>query len=147
AAAPPPPRQRWRPPPPPIWMGGNPTTARQRVAQYGDGWCPFPAPPQLAQTAGTAAITSPEDLSTAIDDLRRRCDAVGKDWSALDITFTNFEGGSPTGDDFNADAYLGGLEKLAAVGVTWVSVHLPGDSVAHALDTLERFRTEVIDAI
>jgi probable F420-dependent oxidoreductase len=134
-------------PHPPIWIGGNTTTARQRVAQYGDGWCPFPAPPQLAQTAGTAAITSPEDLSTAIDDLRRRCDAVGKDWSALDITFTNFEGGSPAGADFNADAYLGGLEKLAAAGVTWVSVHLPGDSIARALDTLERFRTEVIDAI
>jgi hypothetical protein len=31
--------------------------------------------------------------------------------------------------------------------VTWVSVHLPGDSIARALDTLERFRTEVIDAI
>ena len=47
-------------PHPPIWIGGNTTTARQRVAQYGDGWCPFPAPPQLAQTAGTAAITSVE---------------------------------------------------------------------------------------
>ncbi|MBV8789676.1 MAG: LLM class F420-dependent oxidoreductase [Mycobacterium sp.] len=134
-------------PHPPIWIGGNTTTARQRVAQYGDGWCPFPAPPQLAQTAGTASITTPEELSTAIDDLRRRCEAVGKDWSALDITFTNFEGGNPSSEDFNADAYLGGLEKLAAVGVTWVSVHLPGDSIAHALDTLERFRTEVIDAI
>ena len=30
-------------PHPPIWIGGNTTTARQRVAQYGDGWCPFPA--------------------------------------------------------------------------------------------------------
>src|ERR1700756_5260457 len=59
-------------PHPPIWIGGNTATARQRVAQYGDGWCPFPAAPQLAQTAGTAAITSPEDLSTALDDLRRR---------------------------------------------------------------------------
>ena len=32
-------------PHPPIWIGGNTTAARQRVAQYGDGWCPFPAPP------------------------------------------------------------------------------------------------------
>ncbi len=52
-------------PHPPIWIGGNTTTARQRVAQYGDGWCPFPAPPQLAQTAGTAAITSVEGLAGA----------------------------------------------------------------------------------
>jgi probable F420-dependent oxidoreductase len=134
-------------PHPPIWIGGNTTTARQRVAQYGDGWCPFPAPPQLAQTAGTAAITSAEDLSGAIDDLRRRCDAIGKDWSELDITFANFEGGNPANDDFNAEAYLDGLEKLAKLGVTWVSVHLPGDSMAHVLETLERFQALVIDAV
>src|SRR6201988_815757 len=28
-------------PHPPIWIGGNTTAARQRVALYGDGWCPF----------------------------------------------------------------------------------------------------------
>jgi probable F420-dependent oxidoreductase len=132
---------------PPIWIGGNTTTARHRVAQYGDGWCPFPAPPQLAQTAGTAVIDSVERLTDGIDDLRRRCDAAGRDPSAIDITFSNFEGGSPATDDFNADAYLGGLEKLAAVGVTWVGVHLPGDSIAHALETLDRFRKLVIDAM
>jgi probable F420-dependent oxidoreductase len=131
---------------PPIWIGGNTTTARQRVAQYGDGWCPFPAPPQLAQTAGTTAIESVEKLSECIDDLRRRCDAEGRDWSKIDITFTNFEGGSITDDAFNADAYLHGLEKLEKLGVTWVSVHLPGDSIAHVLETLDRFRTLVIDA-
>src|SRR5262249_10160525 len=132
---------------PPIWIGGNTTASRQRVALYGDGWCPFPAPPQLARTAGTAVIDSEQRLTDGIDDLRRRCDAAGRVSSAIDITFTNFEGGSPANDEFNADAYLGGLEKLAALGVTWVSVHLPGDSVAHALDTLERFRTQVVDAI
>lgn len=30
--------------------------------------------------------------------------------------------------------------------MTWVSVHLPGDSMAHALETLDRFRTLVVDA-
>ncbi|MCV7410094.1 LLM class F420-dependent oxidoreductase [Mycobacterium florentinum] len=131
---------------PPIWIGGNTTTARQRVAQYGDGWCPFPAPPQLAQTAGTAAITTTEQLAAAIDDLRRRCDAAGRDWSSIDITFANPEGGSPAADEFNADAYLEGLDNLAKLGVTWTSVHLPGDSMAHVLETLDRFRTVVIDA-
>jgi probable F420-dependent oxidoreductase len=134
-------------PHPPIWIGGNTTAARQRVAQYGDGWCPFPAPPQLAQTSGTAAIDSVQRLTECIDDLRRRCDAEGRDWSKIDITFANFEGGSPASDEFNADAYLGGLEKLEALGVTWVSVGLPGDSLAHALETLERFRARVIDAM
>src|ERR1700745_2449610 len=43
-----------RTPHPRIWTGANTAASRQRVAKYGDGWCPFPAPPQLAQTAGTA---------------------------------------------------------------------------------------------
>src|SRR5246500_5850072 len=45
-------------PHPPIWIGGNTAASRQRVAKYGDGWCPFPAPPQLAHTAGTALLRS-----------------------------------------------------------------------------------------
>ncbi|EUA15153.1 F420-dependent oxidoreductase family protein [Mycobacterium kansasii 732] len=132
--------------PPPIWIGGNTRAARRRVARYGDGWCPFPAPARLAQTAGTAAIDSVDRLADGIEDLRRNCDAAGRDWSAIDITFTNADGGSPASDGFNADAYLSGLEKLAALGVTWAHVGLPGDSLAHVLESIERFRTLVIDA-
>ena len=62
---------------------------------------------------GTAVIDSMQGLIDGIDDLRRRCDAAGRDSSAIDVTFTNFDGGSPTDDAFNADAYLDGLEKLA----------------------------------
>ncbi|SOJ52792.1 F420-dependent hydroxymycolic acid dehydrogenase [Mycobacterium simulans] len=134
-------------PHPPIWIGGNTGSARQRVALYGDGWCPFPAPPGLARTAGTATIDSLDLLADGVEDLRRRCDAAGKDWSAVDVTFTNMEGGSPASDDFDADAYLASVEKLAGLGVTWLQVGLPGDSLAHALETIDRFRTLVIDVI
>ncbi|ORB85010.1 LLM class F420-dependent oxidoreductase [Mycobacterium kansasii] len=133
-------------PHPPIWIGGNTGAARERVARYGDGWCPFAAPARLAQTAGTAAIDSIDRLADGIEDLRRRCDAAGRDWSAIDITFTNADGGSPSTDGFDANAYLLGLENLAALGVTWVQVGLPGDSLTHALESIERFRTLVIEA-
>ncbi len=59
--------------------------------------------------------------------------------------FGNFEGGSPADDDFNADAYLTGLDRLATLGVTWLQVGLPGDSLAHALEVIDRFKTLVID--
>ena len=52
----------------------------------------------------------------------------------------------PKYDDFNADAYLTGLEKLAAAGVTWVQVGLPGDSLTHVLETIDRFGSSVIKA-
>lgn len=130
-------------PHPPIWIGGNTTAARKRVVAYGDGWCPFPAPAVLAQTARTAPMDV-EALASGVDDLKRRFDEAGRDWSRIDITFTNPDGGSPGGDDFDADAYLAGLEKLTKIGVTWVQVGLPGDSLAHVLETIERFGESVI---
>ncbi|AGB22735.1 putative F420-dependent oxidoreductase, Rv2161c family [Mycobacterium sp. JS623] len=132
-------------PHPPIWIGGNTAAARRRVTTHGDGWCPFPAPAMLAQTARTAEMSS-ETLGGGIDDLRRRLEAAGRDPSDIDISFTNSEGGSPGAEDFNADAYLSGLEKLAALGVTWLQVGLPGDSLAHVLETIERFGKSVIEA-
>jgi probable F420-dependent oxidoreductase len=133
-------------PHPPIWIGGNTAAARQRVATHGDGWCPFPAPAVLAQTARTASLDSVEALADGIADLRRRLDAAGRDSSGIDITFTNIGGGNPADEHFNADAYLSALEKLAGVGVTWVQVGVPGDSLAHAVDVIERFGSSVIKA-
>jgi probable F420-dependent oxidoreductase len=130
-------------PHPPIWIGGNTAAARRRVTTHGDGWCPFPASAMLAQTARTAEMDS-GTLGEGIDDLRRRLEAAGRDPSTVDISFTNAEGGSPGADDFNADAYLSGVEKLAALGVTWLQVGLPGDSLAHALETIERFGKLVV---
>jgi len=133
-------------PHPPIWIGGNTAAARKRVVNHGDGWCPFPAPAMLAQTARTAVMDA-EVLAEGVEDLRRRFDAAGRDFTDIDITFTNADGGSPGSDDFNADAYLAGLEKLAAVGVTWVQVGLPGDNLAHVIETIERFGASVIKAV
>lgn len=59
-------------PHPPIWIGGNTVAARKRVAEHGDGWCPFAAPAGLARTAGTAVIDSVDALASGIDDMRRR---------------------------------------------------------------------------
>jgi probable F420-dependent oxidoreductase len=133
-------------PHPPIWIGGNTAAARRRVASYGDGWCPFPAPAVLAQTARTSSMETNEELKAGIDDLRRRCEDAGRDPDTLDITFSNKVGGSLGDDAFNANAYLDGIEKLAALGVTWVQAHVPGDSVAHAVEAIEKFGKLVIAA-
>jgi len=114
------------------------------VAAYGQGWCPFRAPAVLAQTARTAALESVDHLAEGIDDLRRRLEAAGRDPSDIDVVFTNDAGGSPGDDDFNADAFLTGVAALEKVGVTWVQVGVPGDSLAHALETVERFGATVI---
>jgi probable F420-dependent oxidoreductase len=133
-------------PHPPIWIGGNTGAARRRVAEFGAGWCPFPAPALLAQTARTAPLETLDDLRAGIADLHRRCDALGRDPATLDVTFTNAAGGAPGDDDFDADAFLGGAAELAAMGVTWVQVQVPGDSLARATEAIDRFGRLVIAA-
>jgi probable F420-dependent oxidoreductase len=131
-------------PHPPIWIGGNAGRARQRVADYGDGWCPFPAPASLAQTSRTVAMDTPERLAEAIDDLRRRLDGAGRDPATVDIAFGNFQGGSAGSDRFDPTAALEGLAQLESLGVTWVHVGLPGDSLTRALEAVEHYGEQVI---
>ena len=131
-------------PHPPIWIGGNSGRARQRVAEHGDGWCPFPAPATVATTARTASLDTKERFVDAVDDLRRRLDEAGRDPAAVDVCFTNPAGGDPASDSFDADAHLEGLAELARIGVTWVQVGLPGDSVDHAVEVAQHYGEHVI---
>ena len=130
--------------PPPIWIGGNTAAARRRVATHGDGWCPFPAAGVLAQTARTDPMDSLETLRAGIDDLRRRLDEAGRDPATVDVTFSNAVGGVPGTDDFDAAAYLGGVQQLADLGVTWIQVQVPGESLARATDVIAQFGEQVI---
>jgi probable F420-dependent oxidoreductase len=124
-------------PRPPIWIGGNSAAARQRVADHAEGWCPFPAPPVLARTARTTAMDSIEALAPAVDDLRRRLGRAGRSPEDIDVCFAAPPGGDP-------GEHLAALDELARIGVTWVQVRVPGDSVEHAVDAISRYGEEVI---
>ncbi len=100
----------------------------------------------MAQTARTAPLESVDRLAAGIDDLRRRLEGAGRDPADIDVTFTNDAGGSPGADDFDADAFLAGSAELEKVGVTWIQVSVPGDSLNHAVEAIERFGADVIAA-
>lgn len=131
-------------PHPPIWVGGNSVAARRRVVQRATGWCPFPAPTGLAKTTRTASLDTVAQLAGGIDDLRRRLGEAGRDPAEVDIVFANQWGGAPGTPDFNAEAYLDGLEGLAKLGVTWVHLGVPADSLARAVETIEQFGEAVV---
>ena len=128
----------------PIWIGGNSKLSRRRVAQSGDGWVPFPAPRQLAGTAKTPPLETVEDLAEMLDYLWRHVDEAGRDRDSIDVSFGTSKGGSPADDSFHADAHREGLAELATLGVNWSSVKIPGDSIDHAIETLERYGEQII---
>lgn len=131
-------------PHPPIWIGGNSGAARRRVVEHGDGWAPFPAPPQIAGTSGTATLDTIDGFARAVDDLRRRLDDADRDPATVDISFSCLAGGNPGDDDFDADAQIENVAQLADLGVTWIQVPLPGDSPARAQEAMDRYAEAVI---
>ena len=128
----------------PIWIGGNSALTRRRVARHADGWNPFPASATLARTARTQPLETLDDLAPMIDHLHREIEGAGRDPAAIDITFTTGEPGPDEAAAFRADDHLAALERMAALGVTWSSVNVPGDSVQHATEVLHRYGEEVI---
>ena len=131
-------------PHPPIWIGGNSARSRQRVADHGNGWAPFPAAPGVARTARTAPLDTVEALAKAIDDLHARLDAAGRDPHGIDICFATTAGGDPASPAFDAEAHIEGLAQLADLGVTWVQVAIPGGDLSLALGVIERYGELVI---
>lgn len=127
----------------PIWIGGNSALTRRRVAEHGDGWNPFPAPAVLAKTARTTPLEGLDDLAPMLDHLWRHVDEAGRDRADIDIAFTTGLPG-PADDGFEPDAHLEQLDRMAQIGVTWNSISVPGDSLDHAIEAVERYGKDVI---
>jgi probable F420-dependent oxidoreductase len=131
-------------PHPPIWIGGNSRLSRRRVAHYGNGWNPFPAPRLLSQTAKTPPLETLDDLRLMLDELWQYVEEAGREASEIDISFSSNAGGSPGSESFDPDAHLEAVEELAGLGVTWLGIDMPGDSLDHAIEALQRFGETVI---
>ena len=132
-------------PHPPIWIGGNSRLTPHEVARYGDGWSPFPRPQgpgdDREEASPRVAGRSPPPCSTSCGSSWRRRDETPP---RIDVSFGSNAGGDPGTDAFDPEAQLATTEELAALGVTWCGVGVPGDSLAHTLETLERFGKSVI---
>jgi probable F420-dependent oxidoreductase len=133
-------------PMPPLWVGGNSRQSRRRVARYGDGWTPFPAPRAMSQTTKTPPLETVEDLAGMLDELWGFVDEVGRDRAEIDVAFTTPEGGMPGTTTFDPEAHLSGLRTLSGMGVTWAHISVPGDSLARAIDAIEQYGETVIAA-
>jgi probable F420-dependent oxidoreductase len=129
---------------PPLWIGGNSRQSRRRVARYGDGWTPFPAPRAMSQTTKTPPLETVEDLRGMLDELWRLVDEAGRDRAEIDVAFATPEVGAPGTGAFRPEDHLSGTQTLTGMGVTWHHVSVPGDSLAHAVEALRQYGETVI---
>jgi probable F420-dependent oxidoreductase len=131
-------------PHPPIWIGGNARAAMRRAVARGQGWVPFPAPAKVAAAVRTAELTSLDMLAGRMDELRAMAEAAGRT-ERIDVCCTPFTH-PHWRDRFEPEVLLDEADRLAAIGVTWLSIRLPAPDRAAFLELAERFGKEVIDA-
>lgn len=130
-------------PHPPIWVGGNSRAAIRRTAEHGQGWSPFPIPGRFAGQVRTAGIETVEDLRERIEYLRGYAREIGRS-DPLDVNFVPFGSRMNSPDPVDPKAFREQVVELEAIGVTWLSLGVPGRSRAEYLDSVARFGAEVI---
>jgi probable F420-dependent oxidoreductase len=130
-------------PHPPIWVGGNSRRALRRAAEHAQGWSPFPLPAALGRRTRTAAIESIDDLAARIRELRERALEAGRS-EPLDVNFVPFGLGMGQKELPDPDAFCEQVLRLDEVGVSWLSVGVPGASRAACCENAARFGAEVI---
>jgi probable F420-dependent oxidoreductase len=130
-------------PGPPVWVGGNARRAIRRAVDVADGWMPFPTPAGVEGALRTASISSVADLAERIGYLRTYADEVGRT-APLDVCFTPFGLGMHDAAGFDPARVVDEIAALAAVGVTWCTVALPGGTRRDFLEAADRFGSDVL---
>ena len=115
----------------------------RRAVQHAQGWSPFPVPRKFRGRARTAAIESIDDLAEKIAQLNDEVARVGRT-DTLDVNFVPFGSRMNSQEPLDFKAFREQVSELEAVGVTWLSLGVPGRSRREYLDSIAQFGAEVI---
>ena len=130
-------------PHPPIWVGGHSAAALRRAARFGDGWHPVGGNP--------AVPLPPLEFAALVAELRRLCEAEGRDPEAMAISFK-----APVYDTVVAGTYsrlpfsgtaaefLDDVETYAKLGVSELVIDFRSDDLLASLERMERFATTIM---
>jgi probable F420-dependent oxidoreductase len=129
-------------PHPPIWVGGHSRSALRRTARYGDGWHPVGANP--------ASPLRPAELKEKLEELRRFCEAEGRDVSTLTISYkaplydTSVTGAS-LGEEGERRPFSGTAEQIRedvatyeALGVSELILDFRRGTLATSIERMEQ---------
>lgn len=124
---------------PPVWVGGNSKPAVRRAVARAQGWAPFNTF-GYAAASRTAEISTIDELQLAIDWAKQYAAEIGRT-APLDICFS---AGNLFDDSRSNDERHTTIERLAAAGVTWLTIAPPGADRAEFVERSRAFAKEFI---
>jgi probable F420-dependent oxidoreductase len=130
-------------PGPPIWVGGNSRRAIRRAVELGDGWMPMPSPPGSERRLHTPPLASLDDLRDRLAYAGEHAVAVGRT-EPLEVVFMPAGLDMFTNAGLDAGRVVDSVAELAALGVTYLAVTLPGDTRSVFLDHVTAFGDRVL---
>ncbi len=130
-------------PHPPIWVGGNSRMAIRRAAEHGQGWSPFPIAGEYSGRTRTASIETMDDLRKGTEYFAEYAKSVGRR-ERLDVNFVPFGSRMNSRSPLDPSAFREQAAELESIGVTWISMGVPGRRRSEYLDSIARFGEEVI---
>jgi len=126
---------------PPVLIGGNSALARARAARN-QGWSPLMVSPEVARTSRTPGIATVAELAAQIKEVRDAAAATGT--APLTIQVHTPQAGFMQRPG-SAEEHCDHLGQLAEAGVDRFVLRPPGDSLAHAVEALQRYAETFLD--
>ena len=124
--------------PPPVWVGGNSKPAVRRAISRAQGWAPFNTF-GYAAASRTAEISTLDELEAAIAWATKYAAEIGRT-EPFDICFS----AGNLLDDKSTDERHATIDRLEAMGVTWLTVAAPGATRSEVVDYAHAFADEFI---
>ncbi len=103
----------------PIWIGGNASITRRRVAERAQGWMPLLVPPQVAKTTRSPLVSGLDEVTALMTPMRERAAERGVD---LDLVYSYPDRSIAADPTQDVERHRETLAELEAAGVTWVVV-------------------------
>ena len=124
---------------PPVWVGGNSKPAVRRAISRGQGWAPFNTF-GYATASRTAEISTLDELEAAIGWAKGYADQIGRT-APLDICFS---AGNVLDERTSVDERQATIDRLAAMGVTWLPIAPDGADRTEYIQRAQDFAKEFI---
>jgi alkanesulfonate monooxygenase SsuD/methylene tetrahydromethanopterin reductase-like flavin-dependent oxidoreductase (luciferase family) len=131
---------------PPLWIGGNSKRAIRRAVELADGWSPMPSPTRFSSRLHTPGLETLDDLRARLAYAHEHAVAVGRT-DPFEVVFMPLGLDMFTNAPADPPAVVAGIELLAAAGVTYVAMTVPGETRDQMLANFARFRDDVVPAV